>query len=143
MKDFSVDDFAALVGIDWADKKHGVCELTVGAKDYQWSVISTKPDALHERATSLETRYPDQFIAVACELKKGPLLYAFCQYHNLVLFPINPATVAKYRKAFSLSGAKNDPGDAYLQTEILEKHMDKLKPIEPESSEVRALAQLL
>jgi len=143
MKDFSVDDFAALVGIDWADKKHDICELPAGTKNYQWSVISSKPDQLHAWAMALEKRYPDQPIAVACELKKGPLIYALSQYHNLVLFPINPATVAKYRKAFFLSGAKDDPGDAFLQTEILEKHMDRLKPIEPESAEVRALAQLL
>jgi transposase len=92
---------------------------------------------------ALEKRYPGQPIAVACELKKGPLIYALSQYRNLVLFPINPTTVAKYRKAFFLSGAKDDPGDAFLQTEILEKHMDRLKPIESESVEVRALAQLL
>jgi transposase len=143
MKDFSVDDFAALVGIDWADKKHDICELPAGTKDYQWSVISSKPDQLHAWATALERRYPGQIIAVACELKKGPLIYALSQYRNLVLFPINPATVAKYRKAFFLSGAKDDPGDAFLQNEILEKHMDRLKPIEAESAEVRALAQLL
>ena len=47
MKGFSVDDFAALVGIDWADKKHDICELPTGTKDYQWSVISSKPDRLH------------------------------------------------------------------------------------------------
>jgi transposase len=143
MKDFSVDDFAALVGIDWADKKHDICELPAGTKDYQWSVISSKPDQLHAWATALERRYPGRIIAVACELKKGPLIYALSQYRNLVLFPINPATVAKYRKAFFLSGAKDDPGDAFLQNEILEKHMDRLKPIEAESAEVRALAQLL
>jgi transposase len=143
MKDFSVDDFAALVGIDWADKKHDICELPAGTKNYQWSVISSKPDQLHAWATSLERRYPGQIIAVACELKKGPLIYALSQYCNLVLFPINPTTVARYRKAFFLSGAKDDPGDAFLQTEILEKHMDRLRPIEPESVEVRALAQLL
>ena len=40
MKDFSVDDFAAIVGIDWADKKHDICELPAGTRDYQWSVIS-------------------------------------------------------------------------------------------------------
>ena len=143
MKDFSVDDFAALVGIDWADKKHDICELPTGTKDYQWSVISSKPDRLHAWAMALEKRYPGQHIAVACELKKGPLIYALSQYQNLVLFPINPTSLAKYRKAFFLSGAKDDPGDAFLQTEILEKHMDRLKPIEPESAEVRALAQLL
>ena len=143
MKDFSVDDFAAIVGIDWADKKHDICELPAGTRDYQWSVISSKPDQLHAWAMALEKRYPNQLIAVACELKKGPLIYALSQYRNLVLFPVNPSSLAKYRKAFFLSGAKDDPGDAFLQTEMLEKHMDRLKPIEPESPEVRALAQLL
>ena len=143
MKDFSIDDFAAIIGIDWADKKHDICELPVGTKDYQWSVISSQPADLHAWASALESRYPGRLIAVACELKKGPLIYALSRYKNLILFPINPATVARYRKAFSLSGAKDDPGDAYLQTEILEKHMDKLHPIEPESANVRALAQLL
>ena len=143
MKDFSVDDFAAIVGIDWADKKHDICELPAGTRGYQWSVISSKPDQLHAWAMALEKRYPNQLIAVACELKKGPLIYALSQYRNLVLFPVNPSSLAKYRKAFFLSGAKDDPGDAFLQTEMLEKHMDRLKPIEPESPEVRALAQLL
>jgi transposase len=143
MKDFSVDDFAAIVGIDWADKKHDICELPAETRDYQWSVISSKPDQLHAWAMALEKRYPGQPIAVACELKKGPLIYALSQYRNLVLFPINPLSLAKYRRAFFLSGAKDDPGDAFLQTEMLEKHMDRLKPIEPESPEVRALAQLL
>lgn len=142
MKDFSVDDFAAIVGIDWADQKHDICELPAGTQDYQWSVISSKPDQLHAWAMALEKRYPDQLVAVACELKKGPLIYALSQYRNLVLFPVNPSSLAKYRKAFFLSGAKDDPGDAFLQTEMLEKHMDRLKPIEPESAEVRALAQL-
>ena len=139
MKDFSVDDFAAIVGIDWADKKHDICELPAGTKNYQWSVISSKPDQLHAWAMALEKRYPGQSIAVACELKKGSLIYALSQYRNLVLFPINPSSVAKYCKAFFLSGAMDDPGDAFLQTKMLEKHMDRLKPIEAESPEVRAL----
>ena len=71
MKDFSVDDFAAIVGIDWADKKHDICELPTGTRDYQWSVISSKPDQLHAWAMALEKRHPDQLVAVACELKKA------------------------------------------------------------------------
>jgi len=65
------------------------------------------------------------------------------KYNHLTLFSINPSTVAKYRKAFSHSGAKNDPSDARLQTDILSLHMDKLEPIHPEKVTVRALAQLL
>ena len=67
MKDFSVDDFAALIGIDWVDKKHDICELPAGTKDYQWSVISSKPDQLHAWATALERRYPGPTACVCYE----------------------------------------------------------------------------
>lgn len=143
MKEPIVNDYAALIGIDWADKKHDVCELSGGSKKAKYSVISSKPDALNDWALSLERRYPDQQVAVACELKKGPLIYALSRHAHITLYPVNPSTVAKYRKAFANSGAKNDPTDANIIAEILSLHRDKLTPIEAESSDIRALAQLL
>jgi len=143
MKEPIVKDYAALIGIDWADKKHDVCELITGSQKTTFSVISCKPEALNDWATSLSKRFPGTQIAVACELKKGPLIYALRKYSHITLFPVNPSTVAKYRKAFVQSGAKNDPTDASIITEILSLHMDKLTPIRPESSDVRALAQLV
>lgn len=143
MKEPTINDFSVFIGIDWADKKHDICEMPAGTNDYQFSVISSKPQALHDWALSLKKRYPDKRVAVACELKKGPLIYALSRYEHITLFPINPSTVAKYRKAFTQSGAKNDPGDAFIQTEILTLHMDKLTPIQPESADIRILAQLL
>ena len=126
MKEPTIDDFSALIGIDWADDKHDICEMPVGTKDYQFSVISSKPQALHDWALSLKQRYLGKPVAIACELKKGPLIYALSRYEHITIFPINPSTVAKYRKAFTQSGAKNDPSDAFIQTEILTLHMDKL-----------------
>lgn len=143
MKDFCIDDFAALVGIDWADQKHDICELPVDNRKPQLSVISSKPEAIHEWSMSLRSRYPGKTIAVSCELKKGPLINALMKYDHLIVFPINPTTVARYRKAFSPSGSKNDPVDAQLQMEILRDHGHKLRPIEPDSPNVRALAQLV
>jgi transposase len=143
MKDFYPKHFAALIGIDWADKKHDICEYSQSTKRYSFSIISSKPEAIHEWANDLKKRYPNQRIAVSCELKKGPLIYALSKYDHLILFPINPTTVAKYRKAFATSGAKDDPTDALIQSEILVHHMDKLTPLEPESPEVRILAQLV
>ena len=61
----------------------------------------------------------------------------------LVLFPVNPLTVAKYREAFTPSRAKDDPTDAALQVELLLKHRDKLKPLQPQRPAMRALAQLV
>lgn len=143
MKEPDISDFSVLVGIDWADKKHDVCEHIIGTDKYHYSIISSQSESLHDWAMSLKKRYPDQSIAVACELTKGPLIYALSKYNHLILFSINPSTVAKYRKAFTHSGAKNDPSDALIQTEILERHMEKLTSIRPEPANVRALAQIL
>jgi len=143
MKAYNVDNFAALIGIDWADKKHDICEHPTHTEKFHYSIIKSKPEALHDWAVSLKKRYPNQQIAVACELKKGPLIYALAKYDHLTLFTINPSSVAKYRKAFTPSGAKDDPSDAFLQVEILTLHMNKLTVIEPESAAMRALAQLV
>ena len=142
MKVFQPHDFAALIGIDWADKKHDVCDQPAGNKPRTFSVISSRPEAIREWAMDLKRRYPHQPVAVCCELQKGPLVFALSKYSHIVLFPVNPATVAKYRQAFTHSGAKDDPGDAQIQTDILSKHMDKLRPIAPESPDIRILNQL-
>ena len=143
MKAFIVDDFAAIIGIDWADKKHDICELKVDTRDYHYSVILNTPQAIAEWAISIKQRYPDKPVAVACELTKGPLINALIQHKHLVLFSINPSTVAKYRKAFVHSGAKDDPSDALVQNELLEHHMNKLTPIQLDTVDVRILAQLV
>jgi transposase len=143
MKAYNVNDFAALIGIDWADTKHDICEHPNHTEKYHYTIIKSKPEALHEWAMSLKQRYPNQQIAVACELKKGPLIYALAKYDHLTLFTINPSSVANYRKAFTPSNAKDDPTDAFIQVEILALHMDKLTVIEPESAAMRSLAQLV
>jgi hypothetical protein len=61
----------------------------------------------------------------------------------LVLFPINPLTLARYREAFTPSQAKDAPTDAALQRERLLTHRDKLQPLQPPSPPRRALAQLV
>ena len=143
MKVYNVDNFAVLIGIDWADKKHDICEHPTHSKKYLYSVIEHKPKALHEWAMDLKERYPNQKIAVVCELQKGPLIFTLAKYEHLTLFTVNPSTVAKYRKAFTPSGAKDDPSDALIEVEILTLHMDKLSVIEPESAAIRSLAQLV
>ena len=143
MKAFHPERFAALIGIDWADQKHDICELLPDSDQPCYQVISATPKATHAWANELKRRHPNQLIAVACELKKGPLIYVLEQHEHIVIFPINPSTVAKFRKASTHSGAKDDPSDALLQAQILQRHMDKLKPIEPEDSDIRALSRLV
>jgi transposase len=93
----------------------------------QESAISTRPQDILDWVNQLRQRYGSGQIAVGLEQKRGPLLYALCQYDNLVLVPINPRTVANYRKAFQPSRAKSDPVDARILVELMQKHEDKLE----------------
>lgn len=143
MKAFDVSNFAALIGIDWADRKHDICEVNCQTNTQHFSVISSQPKVINAWANKLKQKYQGQLVAVACELKKGPLIYALSKFDHIVLFTINPSSVAKYRKAFTHSGAKDDPSDAAIQVEILQLHMSKLNVIIPDSPSVRRLAQLV
>src|SRR5262249_13194324 len=84
-----------------------------------------------------------QPVAICLERNKGPLVSALRKYDFLVLFPINPLTLARYRDAFTPSRAKDDPTDAALQLAVLLTHRDTLQPLQPQSPTMRALAQPL
>ncbi|HEU5282643.1 MAG TPA: transposase, partial [Burkholderiales bacterium] len=70
-------------------------------------------------------------------------MYALQRYAFLVLFPVNPATLAKYRKAFHVSGVKDDPLDAQLALELLLKHPEKLARLQPQGPTMRTLQELV
>ena len=136
-------EFAAFVGIDWADAKHDVCLQAVGGDKREFSRLEHNPEAIDTWARALQERFASHPVAVCLELNKGPLVYALRKYAFLVLFPVNPATLATYREAFTPSHAKDDPTDAALQLELLLKHRDKLQPLIPQSAAIRALEQLV
>jgi hypothetical protein len=54
MKAYYIDDFAVLIGIDWADKKHNICEHPLDSKSYHYSIIKSKPEALYDWAMDLK-----------------------------------------------------------------------------------------
>src|SRR6266481_4440057 len=136
------DTFAAFVGIDWADAKHDVCLQAAGSTKRECFQLEHTPEAIDAWVTTLRTRFNGQPVAVCLELNKGPLVFALRQYDFLILFPLNPLTLARYREAFTPSRAKDDPTDAALQLELLLTHRDKLRPLNPQSPTMRALTQL-
>jgi transposase len=68
---------------------------------------------------------------------------ALLEYDFFVIFPVNPSTLARYRGAFTTSGAKDDPTDATVALEILRRHPEKLAPLRRESVDMRALRRLV
>jgi len=137
----SQDVYAAYIGIDWADRKHDIYLYDCTTGQVEESVISSQPDAIAAWVEGLRKRYGNALLAVCLEQKRGLLVYALCQYENLMLFPINPRTVSNYRRAFQPSRAKSDPIDARILVELLRKHGDKLPAWQPESAKMRALRQ--
>src|SRR6266571_4321824 len=143
MKREPQEEFAAFVGLDWADAKHDICLQATGTERREFLILEHRPEAIDAWVQTLRTRFNGQPVAVCLELNKGPIVSALRQYEFLVLFPVNPLTLAKYRDALTPSGAKDDPTDAKLQVELLLKHRDKLTPLVPQSPEMRALAQFV
>jgi transposase len=143
MTNVTMQEFAAFIGLDWADAKHDICLQVAGSDKREGKTLAHRPEVIEAWVTDLRQRFEGQPIAIALELNKGPIVEALRKYDGLVLFPINPMMLARYRQAFTPSRAKDDPTDAELQLELLLRHRDKLKPLVPQSPEMRALAQLV
>src|SRR5216684_8858104 len=128
MAPLSNQQFAAYVGIDWADTKHDICLQAAGDFRREFDCIPHQVARIDEWAKTLHRRFGGP-IAVALELAKGPIVAALQKYDFLTLFPINPSTLAKYREAFKPSRAKDDPTDAELALDLLrsEEHTSELQ----------------
>jgi transposase len=138
----SEQSFTAYVGIDWADTKHDICVQAAGDTRRQFGCIAHRVAAIDEWANALHRRFGGP-VAVAVELAKGPIVAALQKYDFLVLFPINPATLAKYRQAFQPSGAKDDPADAELALDLLLHHPERFSALRPQSAAMRSLVSLV
>ena len=130
------------VGIDWADTKHDVCIQSGIEGKREFALIPHQPSDIDEWVQSLLRRFTAP-IAIAVELSKGPIVYALQQYNGLVIFPVTPSTLAKYRQAFKPSRAKDDPTDAELAVDLIVRHPERFKPLRPQSTEMRMLASLV
>jgi transposase len=118
--------------------------LEVGGERPEHSVLKRGAEAIDKWARALRERFgAGARIAVCLELAKGPIVSALEKYDLFVLYPVNPATLAKYRQAWAPSHAKDDPSDALLLLELLRRYPDRLQPLQRESLELRTVARLV
>ena len=136
-------NFAATIGLDWADQKHDLWIRPDNGEKAQHLRLEQTPEALHEWVAKLRQRFGNRPIAIAIETSRGPVISALMAYDFIVLFPVNPKAMKDYRAAFSVSGAKSDYTDAQLLEELVRLHRDKLKALEPDTELTRMLAGLV
>ena len=146
MNAFSVSsppsNVAAWVGLDWADQQHLVCLYDVGTGQTELSTLEQKPEALQSWLGQLRQRFGGQPVAVVLEQARGAVIYALLSVDFLVLYPVNPQSLASYRKAYATSGAKSDPTDAALLMEMVRNSPQRFRPWKPDDADTRSL-QLL
>ena len=82
-------EFAAFLGIDWANDKHDLCLLDATTYQKEFFCLAHKPEVLAAFLRQLRLRYPHQPLAVGVEQARGPLTHpgAALGYAGHLKFP--------------------------------------------------------
>ena len=124
--------------VDWADRHHDLVVIDeTGRKVAQLRVEHT-PEGLAKLVSLWQGIAPLEQIACVLETKHGLLITALLEA-GLALYPVNPKTVDRKRKA---SGAKTDLIDAYLLAKHGRSEFADLRRLEPDSPQVAELNAL-
>jgi transposase len=133
----------AWVGLDWADERHEIRLEAAGSARVEAGTVEQKPEALHAWVAQLRARFPQGLLALALEQSRGAVIYALMNYDFLLLYPVPPKALARYREAFATSGAKSDRTDADLLLELVRRHRDRLRVWRPDDALTRQLRLLV
>lgn len=133
----------AAIGLDWGDKKHAFSLATEGSGQIETGAVTQTAETLHGWLKELETRFQGRPVALAIEAGGHPLLHVLAQYPWLEIYPVNPVTSARYRTAFTVSGAKDDQPDSAVLLDLVRLHRDKLRRWEPSDEQTHLLDSLV
>ena len=75
------------------------------------------------------------------EQSRGALIYALMFREDVLLYPINPKQLARYRESYP-GGGKNDPTDAMYLARMLCERITTLKAWQPDDEQTRLIANL-
>jgi transposase len=120
---------AALIGMDWGDTRHAYAVLRRGQVKPDRGSIAATPEALHEWLCQLREEFGGRQVLLAIEHGRNSIIGVLAEHPWLTIYPINPAMSARFRLAFTPSGAKDDQPDAAIILELLRQHRDKLRPL--------------
>src|SRR6266436_4312749 len=132
-----------VVGLDRSDTKADLHLINTRTGERRSESISTSPEALWEWLLQLRQQYPQARVGVCLEQPAVHLIPFLETYNWIILYPINPITLQKFREAFVTRRAKDDAKDAYYLAELLLTHCAKLKAWAPEDAPTRAIQQLV
>jgi len=125
-------------GVDWATRTHAVCVVDQhGAIRARFEVPNTGKSftGLCKRLAKLTVT------GVAIERPDGPLVEALLDA-GLTVVVVTPRQVKALRSRYRASGAKSDPGDAYVLADVLRTDGHRLAPLTPDRDPTKVLRAL-
>ncbi len=132
----------AWIGLDWGHTTHAFA-LQPAAGPCEEGTLPQSAEALHRWLQDLAERFGGQPVALALEASRGAVVQALVQYPWVIVYPINPLTSARYRQAFTPSGASDDLPDARVLLELVRDHAAKLRPLELQDPQTLQLSGLV
>jgi hypothetical protein len=128
------------IGIDWADQKHD-CHIIDRDGQGVHQVISHAPESINDWVNEMLKLSKGKPIAIMLEQSRGPLVYSLMFRENVLLYPVNPKQLARYRESYP-GGGKDDPTDAMYLARMLRERITTLTAWQPDDKATRLLTHL-
>ena len=127
------------IGIDWADQKHDCYVIDRNGKGSHQELSHSAED-IDVWVSQMLTLADGKPIAIMLEQARGPLVYSLMFRENVLLYPINPKQLARYRESFP-GGGKDDPTDARYLARMLRERITTLTAWQPDDADTRMRCQ--
>src|SRR5262249_41465411 len=121
------------IGIDWADRKHDCYVIDRDGKGFHQE-LSHSPEDIDTWVGEMLKRAAGKPIAIMLEQSRGPLVHALMFRKNVLLFPINPKQLVRYRESYP-GGGKDDPTDAKYLARMLRERISTLTAWQPDDED--------
>ena len=129
------------IGIDWADQNHDCHIFCPDGRQVSMKLVHS-PEEIDQWVAKMTDLAGDGKIAIMLEQSKGALIHALMQRENIILYPVNPKQLAKYRESYPGGNGKSDPTDAMYLARMLRERIRILKPWRPDDQQTRLLNKL-
>jgi len=126
-------------GLDWSDQSHTICVIDDRGIRVSVFTVAQTEDGMAELVRRL--RAVDGLAGIALEATRHLVVHTLSS-HAFTVYPVNPKMAAAWRKGWSVTGAKSDPGDAEILADGLRHYYERLRPLRPDNPRARELALL-
>jgi len=126
-------------GLDWASEEHAICIVDPQGTIRESFNVGHDARGLGELVRRLR-RYPE--LRIAIERPDGLLVDTLVDA-GLKVVPIHPNKLKAARDRYTTSGAKSDPGDAYVLADFLRTDGHRFRELAPLSDQTRTLRALV